>query len=256
MEMAAIRGRSRRQERSGRKKPGKKESHFRTVCFGGFEEEQMICYLWEIVKELEAGQPLETSKTAPHRKLVRQLRGRVRVEMRRYFTRRRRRGIRMFACILALILGVGSLFVFLIGVDRVAGTSMYPYIDNGDWIVYSKRNRVMKRNEVVVFEKDGESMVKRIAGLPGDTVEINASGSRVVVNGSPVRETYVTLTDQEYGKEEEQVPMGAPQTVMNGQYLVLGDNRAVSIDSRDSNIGTVGREAVLGRVVLIVRTGR
>ena len=160
----------------------------------------------------------------------------------------------MAAVILAAALCVGGLFVFLIGIDRVFGMSMYPYLNDGDWIVYSRIGKEMRRDEVVVFEKDGESMVKRIAGLPGDTVEINASGSCVIVNGVQVREDYVTLTDEDKEKAEDE--MGMPLTVMNGQYLVLGDNRTVSIDSRDSNIGTVPEEAVLGRVIWIVRAGR
>ena len=213
----------------------------------------MICYLWEIVKSLEAGQAAGASGRDRLRMLEKQMRGRVRVEMRRYFARRRRRAIRMAAVILAAALCVGGLFVFLIGIDRVFGMSMYPYLNDGDWIVYSRIGKEMRRDEVVVFEKDGESMVKRIAGLPGDTVEINASGSCVIVNGVQVREDYVTLTDGDQEKAEDE--MGLPLTVMNGQYLVLGDNRTVSIDSRDNNIGTVPEEAVLGRVIWIVRAG-
>ena len=157
------------------------------------------------------------------------------------------------AGLLAVALCVSVVFVFLIGVDRVSGTSMYPYLNDGDWIVYSRIGKEMRRDEVVVFEKDGESMVKRIAGLPGDTVEINASGSCVIVNGVQVREDYVTLTDEDKEKAEDE--MGMPLTVMNGQYLVLGGNRTGSIDSGDSNIGTVPEEAVLGRVIWIVRAG-
>ncbi|EHI58726.1 signal peptidase I [Hungatella hathewayi] len=253
MEMAESRGKSRKSQRKSREKKEERASHFRTVWFGGFEEGQMICYLWEIVKSLEAGQAAGASGRDRLRMLEKQMRGRVRVEMRRYFARRRRRAIRMAAVILAAALCVGGLFVFLIGIDRVFGMSMYPYLNDGDWIVYSRIGKEMRRDEVVVFEKDGESMVKRIAGLPGDTVEINASGSCVIVNGVQVREDYVTLTDGDQEKAEDE--MGLPLTVMNGQYLVLGDNRTVSIDSRDSNIGTVPEEAVLGRVIWIVRAG-
>jgi len=253
VEMAESRGKSRKSQRKSREKKEERASHFRTVWFGGFEEGQMICYLWEIVKSLEAGQAAGASGRDRLRMLEKQMRGRVRVEMRRYFARRRRRAIRMAAVILAAALCVGGLFVFLIGIDRVFGMSMYPYLNDGDWIVYSRIGKEMRRDEVVVFEKDGESMVKRIAGLPGDTVEINASGSCVIVNGVQVREDYVTLTDGDQEKAEDE--MGLPLTVMNGQYLVLGDNRTVSIDSRDSNIGTVPEEAVLGRVIWIVRAG-
>ena len=50
--------------------------------------------------------------------------------------------------------------------------------------------------------------------------------------------------------------MGQPLTVMDGQYLMLGDNRGISIDSRDSRIGTVPREDILGKVILVIRLNR
>ena len=253
METAESKGKSRKSRRKDRGRRNRKPSHFSTVRFGGFEEGQIICYLWEIVKALEAVRTADARGADGLRELEKRMRGRVRVEMRRYFVRRRARGIRILAGIVVAALGIGSLFFFLIGIDHVAGTSMYPYINDGDWIVYSRTGKEMRRDEVVVFEKDGESMVKRIAGLPGDTVEINASGSCVIVNGVQVREDYVTLTDEEQEKAEDE--MGLPLTVMNGQYLVLGDNRTVSIDSRDRDIGTVPEEAVLGRVIWIVRAG-
>ena len=76
----------------------------------------------------------------------------------------------------------------------------------------------------------------------------------MVVNGVQIRDNYVTLTDPvQYEKEQER---GAPLTVMEGKYLVLGDNRSVSIDSRDSSMGTVAAEQILGKVILIVRMGQ
>ena len=252
--MAESKGKSRKSRRKDRERQNRKPSHFSTVRFGGFEEGQIICYLWEIVKALEAGRAADAQGANGLRELEKRMRSRVRIEMRRYFVRRRARSIRILAGIVAAALGIGSLFFFLIGVDHVTGMSMYPYINDGDWIVYSRLGGEIRRDEVVVFEKGGETFVKRIAGLPGDKVEINGAGSRVVVNGVQVRENYVTLTDA--GKGEPDDKMGALQTVMNGQYLVLGDNRAESVDSRDSNVGTVPSENILGKVVWIVRNGR
>ena len=131
----------------------------------------------------------------------------------------------------------------------MSGSSMYPYLNHGDWIVYGRTGRELQKNDVVVFEKNGENLVKRIVGLPGDTVEISKSGGRVVINGIPISEDYVTLPDT----EEEENQMRPPLTVMDGQYLVLGDNRKVSIDSRDSGMGTVPAESMLGKVILIIR---
>ena len=265
VETAGYRGRSRRQEPKGKTKKERKVSHFRTVRFGGFDENQIICYLWDIVKSVEAAQDAGNSHeagtgqdAAPLTRLGKQMRSQIRVEIRRYFVRRRRRNVRMALGVVAVIVCIAVVFGCLIGVDRVSGNSMYPYLNHGDWIVYSRIGEKYQRNEVIVFEKNGESMVKRIAGLPGDRVEVNSSGSRVVVNGQEIQEDYVTLSDANAGdkkanteKVEEQP--GMTQTVMNGQYLVLGDNRSVSIDSRDSSIGTVPSGEIQGRVILIIR---
>lgn len=261
----------------------------------------MICYLWELVKLMEPVNPTHEPDMGSQkmRELERQIRGRVRVEMRRYFLRRKRRSVKLAAVVLLALASVVGLFTCVLGVDRVRGDSMYPYLNNGDWIVYSRIGAPAGRNDVVVFEKNGENFVKRVAGLPGDTVEISASGSRVVVNGTQVREDYVTLAMPDGGSDisqeskgndggqesagnaisqesagnnsgQERVgnddgqgdawradqvaeQMGVPMTVMDGQYLVLGDNRSISIDSRDSRMGTVPAEEMRGRVVLVIR---
>ena len=183
VETAGYRGRSRRQEPKGKTKKERKISHFRTVRFGGFDENQMICYLWDIVKSVEAAQDAGNGCEAgnsrgdgtghdadPLTRLGKQMRSQIRVEIRRYFVRRRRRNVRMVLSVAAVIVCIAVVFGCLIGVDRVSGNSMYPYLNHGDWIVYSRIGEKYQRNEVIVFEKNGESMVKRIAGLPGDRV--------------------------------------------------------------------------------------
>lgn len=242
MDTDVIRGKSRKHQR-------KKAAHFRVARFGGFEETQIICYLWDIVKAVDTGEDPEGGDLPG---LKKELRRRIRVEMRRYFVRHRRRNVKLIVTALALAACVIGTFGFLIGIDRVSGNSMYPYLNYGDWVVYSRQlGNGIHRDEVVVFEKNGENLVKRVAGLPGDTVEISETGGRVVVNGNEVQENYVTLTGSS-GKETAS-RMGQPLTVMDGQYLMLGDNRGVSIDSRDGEIGTVPREHILGKVMLIVR---
>ena len=235
-------------------KKGRRLPHFQTVRFGGFDENQIICYLWDLVKSVEAlrdaGNGQESQEII---KLGTRLRRQIRVEIRRYFVRQRRRNVKMVAVVLALILCVAGVFGILIGVDRVAGNSMYPYLNNGDWVIYSRQlGSEISRNEVIVFDKYGENFVKRVTGLPGDTVEISKSGGRVIVNHEEVQANYVILTKPGEGEMESR--MSQPMTVMEDQYLVLGDNRGVSIDSRDSKIGTVPREDILGKVILIIRT--
>lgn len=221
----------------------------------------MICYLWELVKSMEAVEA--GMETLPD--LAKRTRGRIRVEMRRYFARQKRRMMILLWNGVMAVVCAAVLFGFVLGMDRVSGDSMYPYLNDGDWILYSRLEREYQMDEVIVFERDGENYVKRIAGLPGDTVEISASGSRVVVNGVQMRESYVTLTGPvgnrtgqgEWMENGELLwgndPMGDPLTILDGQYLVLGDNRKVSIDSRNRNMGTVPKEDILGRVILVAR---
>jgi len=267
LKTAGMKGESRRRKQKSRKREKRRASHFRTVRFGGFEETQIICYLWDIVKSAEtmaadkrrcvfpqAGQT--ESGVTEAAEMSSQLRKRIQVEIRRYFLRRKRRNVRRIIQAVMAVVCFTVLFGFCLGIDRVAGDSMYPYLNNGDWIVYSRLGLEKQRDEVVVFEKNGESLVKRIAGLPGDTVEISSLGDRVIVNGEQVRESYVTLTEQDEsaGVSKKSDGLGPPMKVMDGQYLVLGDNRGVSIDSRDSQIGTVADGEILGRVILIIRT--
>ena len=251
METIERRGASRRYKGKNGGITYQKSSHFRMVRFGGFEEGQVICYLWDIVKSLETG---PDTAAVPNIQLKSQLRRRVRVEMRRYFARRKHRNMRMLAGALSIFLCVCGLFGFVIGIDRVSGTSMYPYLNDRDWIVYSRMAGEIRRNDVVVFEKNGEVMIKRVVGLPGEQVEINREGNQVVVNGEQIREEYITIAEPGGAGLGER--SGPTQAVMTGQYLVLGDNRAESVDSRDSNIGTVPAEDVLGKVIWIVRNGR
>ena len=251
MKTAGYKKESRRRGQKGRKEKERARSHFDTVRSGGFDEPQIICYLWEIVKTMEAVEPGNGKLSS----LKNQLRGRIRVEMRRYFARRKRRSVRTILCILLTAAGLAGVSGFVIGVDRVSGESMYPYFNNGDWIVYSRIGRRYEMNEVVVFERNGENYVKRIAGRPGDTVEISLSGGRVVVNGEQMRESYVTLTSPvaDHGGAGDSDRLGEPLTIMDGQYLVLGDNRNVSIDSRSRDMGTVSEEEILGHVILSIR---
>lgn len=251
MENAGEKAISRRRQRKGSTGTCKKNVHFQTVRSGGFEETQVICYLWDLVKLMEE-EKKAALKTPDSGKLEKGIRSRIHIEMRRYFLRQRRRSVKMVAGILLIFLCTIGLFTCVVGVDRVRGDSMYPYLYSGDWIVYSRIGPPAARNDVVVFEKKGETLVKRVAGLPGDTVEISASGSQVVVNGIQLQEQYVTVPSSKTAAAGED--MGLPQTVMDGQYLVLGDNRSISVDSRDSNMGTVAAADIFGRVFLVVRS--
>jgi signal peptidase I len=127
----------------------------------------------------------------------------------------------------------------------VKGLSMEPTLSEGDYLYYT-RFRTPGYGDLVVFQQPEYGlMVKRVIGLPGDRISVNADGS-VIRNGVPLIEPYI---------EPDMLGNSAmaETTVEENMLFVLGDNRAVSIDSRDARIGQISAESVLGSVEKSVR---
>jgi signal peptidase I len=149
---------------------------------------------------------------------------------------------------IAYILG-GALIIFLLFQltlqnSIVDGTSMDPNLKNADRLLVSKVSYVFsepKRGDIVIFPSpygDGREFIKRIIGLPGDTVQI-VSGV-VQINGTTLDEPYLVNRDSR----------SYPSTVIPaGEYFVLGDNRPVSLDSRQG--WTIKRADIKGKAWLV-----
>lgn len=130
---------------------------------------------------------------------------------------------------------------------RVDGHSMDPNLQHGQYLVVDKISyhlpggwRPPERGDVVVFEpptQPDKDFVKRIIGLPGETVEIQ--GGQVFINNEPLGEVYVPRFDR--------FSM-APRMVSEGHYFVMGDNRGNSNDSR--NWGDLAADKIVGRAWL------
>jgi len=132
----------------------------------------------------------------------------------------------------------------------IDGTSMEQSLHNGELILVDKWTYLFhppERGDVIVFRAPPDptqDYIKRVIGLPGDTITIK--GTTVIVDGVPLDETYVTAQNQG-------VPPGA-HTITNlvvppNDYFVLGDNRAVSSDSRIW--GFLPRRNIIGRAALV-----
>ena len=145
-----------------------------------------------------------------------------------------------------------ALFVrmFLIQQYYVVGPSMEPSLYQGDRIIVNKlafRVRDIRRGDVVVFNrKDGgrDELVKRVIGVPGDTIEIKDCVT--YVNGAVYLEPYLTAGGVGWCGEREMRSFYVPDR----SYFVMGDNRGVSLDSR--KFGAVGESQIEGRVTLVV----
>ena len=128
----------------------------------------------------------------------------------------------------------------------VIGPSMQPTLQNDDDLIVEKisyRFSDPERFDVIVFPfKHAERTyyIKRIIGLPGETVQIDEDG-KIYINGEVLEESF--------GKEVMNSPGIAAQPIhlSSNEYFVLGDNRNDSSDSRDPSVGNVYRNDIVGR---------
>jgi len=127
----------------------------------------------------------------------------------------------------------------------VEGSSMESTLENGERLIANKlvyRFRDPERGEIVVFTPRGASdqrYIKRVIGLPGDTVYIQ--DSQVYVNGEPLEEDYIKEEMREIGDS-------GPFEVPDDEFFVLGDNRNHSADSRFPGlVGYVERDKIHGK---------
>lgn len=158
--------------------------------------------------------------------------------------------ITVVVCMLAYFL----LFKYVLANETVSGPSMQPTFESNDRII-AVRHTKLQRGDIVILDAPdapGELYIKRIIGMPGDTVE--AKNDTIYINGKPLKEPYLT----QYKKK---LPKGQLYTnnftlkqvtgvsrVPKDSYFVMGDHRDVSKDSR--YFGFVKRSAIVGEVKL------
>ena len=157
--------------------------------------------------------------------------------------RKRRRHLNTVRNVL-LTVCVLSVLAFAVSVCfppvRIAGDSMSPALKNGDVIV-CVRTQTPQRGDLIAFAgARGQTWVKRVIALSGDEVDILPDGT-VTVNGHPTDEPYAhSLTRGDCDIE-------FPYVVPHGRVFVLGDHRALSIDSRHAIPGCIAYEQITGR---------
>jgi len=138
------------------------------------------------------------------------------------------------------------LFTFVFRIAGVIGPSMNNTLLDGDRLIVSAFLPQPQRGDIIIITQPNsihEPIVKRIIGLPGEWVNIDAAAGRVLINGSALEEPYVVgMTNDLY---DQPYPVKVPE----GEYFVMGDNRNNSTDSRSFQIGFIKKNYVLGKVL-------
>lgn len=157
-----------------------------------------------------------------------------------------------FLLYIAIVLVLTYLVIHFVGQrTEVSGSSMESTLSNGDNLIVDKisyRFRDPERFDIIVFPYKYEKKtyyIKRIIGLPGETVQIDPEG-RIYINGEVLEESYgrEVIARNKLGLAEREITLGADE------YFVLGDNRNASSDSRDPSVANIKREDIIGRAWL------
>lgn len=161
-------------------------------------------------------------------------------------------GIWAFKIILVCLLALVIVFYFGRQVKN-SGDSMRPAVLDGDIVLV---NRMIydaskpKRGDIIIFKPNGNenarSYIKRIIGLPGETVQIK--DGEIYIDGEKLEEKYETTAIEDAGTASEEI------TLDGDEYFVLGDNRRNSEDSRMADIGNVKRSEIEGKAWFVLST--
>jgi len=132
---------------------------------------------------------------------------------------------------------------FIFGISGVSGDSMEPTLHPDDVVLYLRVGKGWNYGDMVALKMpSGESYIKRIVGMPGDTIDIH--------DGKLYRNGVEEAGDYPFGLTDGQVEaITYPYQVEPGRYFVLGDNREVSVDSR--TFGTVSEKQIKGAVIFV-----
>ena len=129
----------------------------------------------------------------------------------------------------------------LFPVLRIYGHSMNETLDEGELVIALKSGE-FAIGDVIAFYYNNKLLVKRVIGVSGDWIDIDQDGT-VYVNNRKIDEPYID--EKAYGETNIELPYQVPES----RIFVMGDNRAVSVDSRNTAVGCVAEEQIVGRIV-------
>ncbi len=139
---------------------------------------------------------------------------------------------------LIIILAVMLVRTFIVTPIMVRGDSMVPALDGNEIMLLKKYDTNYERFDIVVVDKivEGDNLIKRVIGLPGETIKCR--NNIVYIDGKPLDDKYASGTTSNF----QEIKLD------DDEYFVMGDNREVSLDSRDSRVGVIKKNEIEGTV--------
>ena len=146
---------------------------------------------------------------------------------------------------LLVVVAVSAILtVLVLPVLQITGTSMSDTLQDGD-IVIAVKSTDLETGDLIAFYYNNSILVKRVIASAGSWVDVKEDGT-VYVNNSPLNEPYVT--DLALGNCDITLPYQVP----DGTYFVMGDHRLTSIDSRNTALGCISKDLVVGKLIFRV----
>lgn len=166
---------------------------------------------------------------------------RKRIRRKTYYRQALRGTVSVLVVVAAVAVLIATLFLPIL---QISGDSMSPTLAH-DEIVILLKTKEFDRGDLIGFYYQGKILLKRVIALPEDEVAIDGDGN-VYVNQELLEEPYVS--DKGLGDCDLEFPYRVPGT----GYFVLGDRRSNSVDSRNSVIGAISRDDIIGKVFIRV----
>lgn len=141
-----------------------------------------------------------------------------------------------------IVLVVVLIRTFIMTPVRVNGESMSNYLEEGDILILNKMDKSYERFDIVVVNVNGTKIIKRIIGMPGETIAYK--DCQLYINEKAVDDYVKDCSTKDFSLSS----LYGYLLIPNDYYFIMGDNRGNSSDSRDKRIGLVSKDQIEGTV--------